>query len=232
MQSDSMQDSAKAQARLNAICRAADARKAEMDLDKAEATSDGAEAQDLRTRGQDLNRRSIARHGRKREREMHDAEANLESAEIVFKEESKEPASYSAEERDAQDAKMQSARNELGRVTQRREFEERTESPLSRAPERPNMQSESKMEALPQFTCTGCKVWVRQLIAPMNDCGISNGHYGDMSLLYNCDGDLCKCDEDDPQTEWCDVCSSCLTCSKYARGSEEDSEEDSDDRDS
>ena len=128
MQSDSMQDSAKAQARLNAICRAADARKAEMDVDKAEAIQDGALAQHLRTCGQDLERRSIARHGRKREREMHDAEANLESAEIVFKEESKEPASYSVEARDAQDALVRFARNELNKLVKQRIFEERTES--------------------------------------------------------------------------------------------------------
>jgi len=115
MQSD------KAQARLNAINDATDARNAEMDADMAEAIRDAALAKDLR-------KQSVARRGRKREREMDHVFANLESAEIVFKEQCKEPASYSVEARDAQDALVRFARNELNKLVKQRIFEESTES--------------------------------------------------------------------------------------------------------
>lgn len=48
----------------------------------------------------------------------------------------------------------------------------------------------------------------------MDDDMASSGMYCDYAMLYNADGDICKCSLVNPPKEWCGVCSACFTCTK------------------
>jgi len=78
------------------------------------------------------------------------------------------------------------------------------------------MLNQQQVENTDVFRCIECSLRMPLLKKPMTPDEAYRGDYADSNLFLNADGDECKCSLSRPPTNWCLVCSSCFSCTKYA----------------